>query len=237
MPTRRQRQLPLDPALLQRPERHGPRRLRDGELGRRCPRLRAGDPQELIETRRGGCDDRHRLEFLLHRHAALHAVVPRQGQSGTHRAQGQGAVHRRPPHLPPDRPRAPRLHRRSRSSSSPTSCGSTGAKQPETTPAATTCWPSDFPKRHVRRCAGLCKVATLTEIEAQGWSLNPAATWAWPTAPGRRLRLRRAAGGAERGTGSAQRRGAGAGGADRGERGEVTRTRLTERRPSYAPDS
>ena len=30
----------------------------------------------------------------------------------------------------------------------------------------------------IRRRSGLCKAATLKEIEAQGWSLNPAATWA-----------------------------------------------------------
>ena len=38
-----------------------------------------------------------------------------------------------------------------------------------------------LPRGQVRRRAGLCKVATLDEIEAQGWSLNPAATSAWPS--------------------------------------------------------
>jgi type I restriction enzyme M protein len=30
-----------------------------------------------------------------------------------------------------------------------------------------------FPEGAYRDVAGLCKVATLAEIEAQGWSLNP----------------------------------------------------------------
>ena len=30
-----------------------------------------------------------------------------------------------------------------------------------------------LPRWQIRRRAGLCKVATLAEIEAQGWSLNP----------------------------------------------------------------
>ena len=42
----RQRQLPVDPALRIQPERERPRRLRDGQLGRRRARQRAGDPQE-----------------------------------------------------------------------------------------------------------------------------------------------------------------------------------------------
>ena len=35
------------------------------------------------------------------------------------------------------------------------------------------CWPSSFPSCATRTWPGLCKVATLEEIEAQGWSLNP----------------------------------------------------------------
>jgi hypothetical protein len=73
-------------------EREWPRRLRDGQLGRRRARQRAGDPQEADPERRGGRDRQHRLQLLLHRHAALHAVVLRPGQ-GTRAAQGQGAVH------------------------------------------------------------------------------------------------------------------------------------------------
>ena len=34
-------------------------------------------------------------------------------------------------------------------------------------------WPRHFPDGEYRDVAGLCKVATLDEIEAQGWSLNP----------------------------------------------------------------
>ena len=39
--------------------------------------------------------------------------------------------------------------------------------------AAPTAWPTDFPDGAYRDVAGLCKVATMAEIEAQGWSLNP----------------------------------------------------------------
>ena len=41
----RQRQLPLDPDVLLRPERHRPRRFRHGQFRLRRPRQRAGDPQ------------------------------------------------------------------------------------------------------------------------------------------------------------------------------------------------
>ena len=41
------------------------------------------------------------LELLLHGHFALHALVLRPGQSEDE-PQGQGALHRRPPHLSAD---------------------------------------------------------------------------------------------------------------------------------------
>lgn len=34
-------------------------------------------------------------------------------------------------------------------------------------------WDELFPENSYQDVAGLCKVATLAEIEAQGWSLNP----------------------------------------------------------------
>ena len=46
----RQRELPLDSAFLSALERDGTGRIRDGELGRRCPRLGAGDPQEAARS-------------------------------------------------------------------------------------------------------------------------------------------------------------------------------------------
>ena len=75
-------------------------------------------------------------------------------------------------------------------------------------------WTSASPTARTRR-AGLCKVATLAEIEAQGWSLNPGRYVGVAARAADDVRLRRAAGGAERGAGAAQRRGARAGGADR----------------------
>jgi type I restriction enzyme M protein len=66
-----------------------------------------------------------------------------------------------------------------------------------------------FPEGAYRDVAGLCKVATLDEIEGQGWSLNP----------GRYVGVaeRGEDEGVARGVGGAQRRGARAGGADWGE--------------------
>ena len=58
-----------------------------------------------------------------------------RGKRG-HRPRRHGALHRRPPHLPPDRPRPPRLDARRRSSSWPTSPGSTAARSPRTCTAA-----------------------------------------------------------------------------------------------------
>ena len=76
----RQRQLPVDPAFLQQPERDRPRRLRDGELRGRCARLRAGDPPQADRGCRGGRDGRGRVEFLLHGDAAVYAVVLDRGK-------------------------------------------------------------------------------------------------------------------------------------------------------------
>ena len=45
--------------------------------------------------------------------------------------------------------------------------------EPTATPAQMTDLTATFPKGKYADVAGLCKVATLAEIEAQGWSLNP----------------------------------------------------------------
>ena len=63
--------------------------------------------------------------------------------------------------------------RPSRSSSSPTSCGSTAARRSRPSTAARRCSRSTSPTAKYVDVAGLCKVATRAEIEAQGWSLNP----------------------------------------------------------------
>ena len=63
----------------------------------------------LIETGHGRLHRLGRAEFLHHRHSALRAVVPRQGQ-GEDEAKGRSAVHRRAAHFPPDRPCPSRLH-------------------------------------------------------------------------------------------------------------------------------
>ncbi len=128
--------------------------------------------QQLIAVRGRGRDGRGRLQLLLHRHPALHPLVPRPGQAQT-RTRRPGALHRRPPHLPPDRPRPPRLDPgpdRVPGQHRPALPGR-GAREParQRRPAGRalpqTARYADVP--------GLCKVATLAEIEAQGWSLNP----------------------------------------------------------------
>ena len=44
---------------------------------------------------------------------------------------------------------------------------------PETDAGSAALLAEKFPDGRYRDVAGLCKVATLAEIEAQGWSLNP----------------------------------------------------------------
>jgi len=46
-------------------------------------------------------------------------------------------------------------------------------EEPETTGGSADLMKDHFPKGKYADVAGLCKVATLKEIEAQGWSLNP----------------------------------------------------------------
>jgi type I restriction enzyme M protein len=72
---------------------------------------RAGTAAEADRSAGGRCHGRRRPQHVLHRHAALHAVVPRQGQGPiqTRETRRHRALHRRPPHLPAGRSRPPRL--------------------------------------------------------------------------------------------------------------------------------
>ena len=85
-----------------------------------------------------------------------------------------GAVHRRPPHLPPDRPRPPRLHARADrvpGQHRPALPGR-GAREPAR--QRRRCWPRQFPeRRNTPTCRACARWRRSTEIEAQGWSLNP----------------------------------------------------------------
>ena len=63
---------------------------------------------------------------------------------------------------------------------------------------------ASFPDGDYADVPGLCAVATLEEIEKQGWSLNPGRYVGVAAADGRRRRLPRAARGAQRGVGEAQ---------------------------------
>ncbi len=93
----------------------------------------------------------------------------------------------------------------SRSSSSPTSCASTAARSPRRPTAAPSSWPSASPTAPTRDVPGLCKVATIAEIEAQGWSLNPGRYVGVAAAEDDGFEFARAARGTERGAGAAQR--------------------------------
>ena len=98
-------------------------------------------------------DGRRRAELLLHRDAAVTLWFLDRGKRGT-RARGQGALHRRSQDLPPDRPRPPRLDGRSRSSSSPTSSASTGARSPRLPQGSSETDGGVVPRRRLRRRAG-----------------------------------------------------------------------------------
>ena len=128
--------------------------------------------RQLIEERRRRRDGRDRPQLLLHRHPARDAVVPRQGQA-RHRPRGHGAVHRRPPHLPPDRPGPPRLPARAdrvpRQHRAP--LPRRGARDGRRQRGAA--WPSASPTARTSTCPASARSPRSREIEAQGWSLNP----------------------------------------------------------------
>ena len=94
-------------------------RLCHGELRRRCPRFRIGNPQADYRIPRRRCDGEYLLQLLLHRYTALHPLVLRQVQT-RERAVGSGTVHRCPPYVPAGRSGASGIHTHSRLSSSPT---------------------------------------------------------------------------------------------------------------------
>ena len=107
---------------------------------------------------------------------ALHALVPRPRQEED-AARRQGALHRRPPHLPPDRPRPPRLDRSpdrlSRQSRAPLP-----RRRPRLHPRrrrskSQARGRSSARNRSTPMFPACAKSPRLKEIEAQGWSLNP----------------------------------------------------------------
>ena len=75
----------------------------------------------------------------------------------------------------------------------------------------------NFPKGKYADVPGLCKVATLAEIEAQGWSLNPGRYVGVAERAADDFEFAVRLGGTERGTGDAEHRGTGVGRADCGE--------------------
>ena len=170
-PQARQRQLPVDPAVLLRSERQRTGRVRHGQLGRRRRPLRARDPPAAHRVRGRRRDGRDRHQLLLHRHAAGHAVVPRQGKAAP---SAKTRCCSSTPGTSTARSTAPTATScPSRSSCSPTSCGSTAARTSRRSTAATLLLKERFPDGTYVDVPGLCKVATRAEIEAQGWSLNP----------------------------------------------------------------
>ena len=132
--------------------------------------------KQLIEARAVDVDGRRRPEHVLHRHAALHAVVPRPGQDRRRRAPTQCSSST--PATSTGRSTAPtatgrqaqigflanvvRLYRGEEldftlgGDEAEAKLKEVFGKKPKY---------ADVP--------GLCKAATLKEIEAQGWSLNP----------------------------------------------------------------
>ena len=70
--------------------------------------VRGRDPPPADRVEVGRRDGGHRHQLLLHGDVAGDALVPRPRQA-RHAARGHGAVHRRAPSLPPDRPRPSRL--------------------------------------------------------------------------------------------------------------------------------
>jgi type I restriction enzyme M protein len=161
----------LDPALRDRAERNRPRGIRDGQLVLGRAPQRGRDPGQAHRRPDGRRHGRRRPQFLPHRHVARDAVVPGSRQA-PNRSRRSGPVHRRPQALSP-----------SGSSSSRLQGGAAGVPGEHRAPV---------PRRgagvrggfggalrrqlsggEYRDLVGLCKVATVAEIAAQGWSLNP----------------------------------------------------------------
>ena len=87
-------------------------------------------------------------------------------------ARGQRALHRRTQHLPPDRPRAPRVP--ARADRVPRQHRAALSRRgPREPPRRRRPHGAALPRRRYADVPGLCRVATIDEIEAQGWSLNP----------------------------------------------------------------
>ena len=86
------------------------------------------------------------------------------------------ALHRRPPHLPADGPRPPRMDARAdrlpRQPRPPLS--RRGPRlHPRRRRGRSEAQKSSARSRNTQTCPASCRAATLKEIEAQGWSLNP----------------------------------------------------------------
>jgi hypothetical protein len=169
-------------------------------------RLRARDPKAAPRVRRGRRDRRDRFQLLLHRDPTLHALVPRPREDRD-RARRSGAVPRRPAHLPPARPGAPRFSARadrvSRQHCAPLSGRGTGERQGQRRPDGRA-----FPGWRLSRRAGPLQARHAGRhrgagLEPESW---PLCRRGRPSAG--RIRVCRPTGGAERKVGAAQPRGA-----------------------------
>ncbi len=173
LPARRQRQLHLDPDLLLGAVNDTrPRRLRHGELRRGRGRLGTGDSPQ---AHRGPLCRRHRrrrLELLLHGHPAVTLWFLDKAKRETDRGR-QGAVHRRAQDLPPDRPCPPRLATRADRVPRQHRPAVSGRADRDSRGIVGADGSSSFPDGRYVDVPGLCAVATLDQIEQQGWSLNP----------------------------------------------------------------
>ncbi len=97
----------------------------------------------------------------------------------------------------------------------------------ETTDGSAELMSASFPDGVYVDVPGLCAVATLEQIEKQGWSLNPGRYVGVAAAEDDGIDFRVRLGGAERGAGEAQRRSCRAAGADRRERRGAARVDCT----------
>ena len=102
----------------------------------------------------------------------------------------------------------------------------------ETTDGSLDLMDASFPDGDYVDVPGLCRVATLDEIEKQGWSLNPGRYVGVAAVEDDGIDFRVRLGGTERGTREAQQRGCGSTRPDRHERRGVAGVRALAKRPS-----
>ena len=150
-----------------------PGRVRDGQLGVRRPRTASGEiRRKLIEDRLGRRDGRGGAELLLHGHAARSRSGSSTAASARRRARTR-CCSSTPAQIFRQIDRAHREFTQEQLEFLANIVRLYRGERPELAHGSNALFAEQFPDGAYADVKGLCKVATIEEIEAQGWSLNP----------------------------------------------------------------